>query len=533
VSPRGAAPLPTPSTKAASPADASAQANTAESLGWQLRAALPPLRLHSVSIYDVDGEVRWLSEGALGPDEHGFVVEAIGALRAANAPAHREVDLQDNRGAVFLAVRSPRGELVGLVMILVDAKTLQGLGTRIVTPQVRAILQSMAILLRPPGLTTVSQRLPTLESAPPASPAPPPTVARTADRRTAPAAAASRLPPEVEQRVSPQADRRAVPRPAGAGISANTGSSSAPSRAQPVAAAPATKDSTASNTLSGDFLLEILEPRQTDDVLTFELTENVPVLAPAEKSAEKPVEKPANVAARRSSGPELSPRSAADKPLQIQELVKLRAGGRTRRMRILPRSDGTDQAFDALALTEVVAWLRLHPELSERSPMSFAIGVPEHALEGDRLPSLIASCFRQGGMRPESIGFEIQEQVCVRHRAQAERLIAQCEKLGCFFVLDDFSFHSEAMEMLRSKALRLVKVDPKLTSDAMREKLAQARVIAIAQAAKVLGIHCSAKQVDSQAARRWLTAIGFDFAESSQFDGPRSLESLLALPAAQ
>jgi len=121
--------------------------------------------------------VLWLSEGALGPDEHAFVVEAIEALREPSAPPHRECDLQDNGGAVFLAVRSPRGDLVGLVMILVDAKALQGLGARIVTPHVRTILQSMAILLRPPGLTTVSQRLPTLESAASASPAPPPSAA--------------------------------------------------------------------------------------------------------------------------------------------------------------------------------------------------------------------------------------------------------------------------------------------------------------------------------------------------------------------
>ncbi len=50
---------------------------TAESLGWQLRAALPPMRLHSVSLYNVDADVLFLSEGALGPDEHNVVVEAI------------------------------------------------------------------------------------------------------------------------------------------------------------------------------------------------------------------------------------------------------------------------------------------------------------------------------------------------------------------------------------------------------------------------------------------------------------------------
>ena len=62
-------------TPAAAPA--AAEPITAESLGWQLRAALPPLRLHSVSLYDEQANVLWLSEGALGPDEHSLVVEAL------------------------------------------------------------------------------------------------------------------------------------------------------------------------------------------------------------------------------------------------------------------------------------------------------------------------------------------------------------------------------------------------------------------------------------------------------------------------
>ena len=61
-------------------APAASESITAESLGWQLRAALPPLRLHSVSLYDEQANVLWLSEGALGPDEHNLVLEAMEKL---------------------------------------------------------------------------------------------------------------------------------------------------------------------------------------------------------------------------------------------------------------------------------------------------------------------------------------------------------------------------------------------------------------------------------------------------------------------
>ena len=44
------------------------------------------------------------------------------------------------------------------------------------------------------------------------------------------------------------------------------------------------------------------------------------------------------------------------------------------------------------------------------------------------------------------------------HMAQVERFITLCDKLGCFVVIDDFSFDSSVLTLLRSKALRLVKI---------------------------------------------------------------------------
>ena len=63
-------------------------------------------------------------------------------------------------------------------------------------------------------------------------------------------------------------------------------------------------------------------------------------------------------------------------------------------------------------------------------------------------------------------------------------------------------------------------------------KLPQAVVIAISQAAKVLGVHCVAKRVDTQVGRQWLSAIGIDFAQGFLLEKPQPLEDL-ALPGRQ
>src|SRR5487761_806017 len=111
-----------------------AEPATAEALGWQLRSALPPMRLHSVSIYDSQGNVLWLSEGALGPDEHGLVVEALETMTTTGSKSCCENRLEDGRVAAFLAVRAPQGHLVGLAMVLADLKSCgEGLTERLMT----------------------------------------------------------------------------------------------------------------------------------------------------------------------------------------------------------------------------------------------------------------------------------------------------------------------------------------------------------------------------------------------------------------
>src|SRR5579859_1473641 len=133
----------------ASAASATSEPVTAESLGWQLRAALPPMRLHSVSLYDEQANCLWLSEGALGPDEHNLVLDALDVLTNDKSLPCYENGLEDGRVAVFLPVRAPQGDLVGIAMILADMKSVSdGVLEKIVSPQVRTIMQKIAVLLR-------------------------------------------------------------------------------------------------------------------------------------------------------------------------------------------------------------------------------------------------------------------------------------------------------------------------------------------------------------------------------------------------
>ncbi len=483
-----------PNQNAALRPETEAQGETAAGLGAQVLALLPNLRLHSVSLFDAKGDVQWLSEGALGPDEQSVVEESIATLSAAASRAHLEASLADSRAALFLAVRTPRATLAGIVMVLMDAKSLSSgnLAARVLTTSMRAVLQKIAMLLVPPPPLAATGTLSSLSAI------------RMFSSGT--------LPLEVAR----------VPG-AGMGDTANAALVADSVDWQLTAEPPGP-------TLRDAQALEILEPPAAsdplpgDDVLAWSAPETKgspeicfdadPVAVP--RTGEVPALPGVSAEARSGNAP----------TLRLRELLRLRAGGRTRRYQVVPVAE--HQRGDALAtLNQLLAWLQQNSQVLRGEPLSFTIGVSAQALGDARLPAALASALAAAPVEPGMIGFELREAACVNQRLLAERFLAQCEQSHCFAVIDDFTFDTAVLDLLRSNAVRLLKVDARLVASALRDKLAQARVIAIAQAAKVLGMHCAAKYVDSQAGRRWIAAVGFDFNQSS------TTESLLRLSGPQ
>jgi EAL domain-containing protein (putative c-di-GMP-specific phosphodiesterase class I) len=555
----------TSTAAAAAPATVPAAAQsgplTVEALGQQLREVLPTRRLQSVSLCDHEANVLWLSEGALGPDEHSLVTEALTLLAAdISLPCH-EMGLEDGRLALFLPVRSPSGAPVGIAMILADRKSV-GDDTleRMTAAPVRAIMQRLAVLLKPSDLRSGgTARVPVLQLdedaelaevvdalMPPAARAP--VVAPPAPVAAAAAATAISAeevddilqfdpPPEV----TPPAPRQETPvmapvkpeRPqpfvleledthAGPAESLDMveldfqppppkgPSARAPARPAAAAAAPA-----------------VAPPPATV----------IPVVrASAPARVAPPAPRPAATVAAPAPARSVTSAPAVNDPnlmLELLPFAKLRAGGQTRRYQVLSRSSTPQRdpaAFDTLVLQRLLGWLAAHRASWNSQPTSFTVNLSIATLEDERFAQKMAATLNTHGIAADSIGFEIAEALCTQRRAQVERFITQCDKVGAWVVIDDFSFDSQVLPLLRSKSLRLVKIDPKLTSNALKDKLAQAMVVATVQAAKVLGIHCSAKKVDSQAALQWLTAIGCDFAQGQALARPQPLDALASSP---
>ena len=91
----------------------------------KVRAAVEPARAHAVSLHDEKGDVLWLSESSMGPDEHNAVREAIDSFSRPDTPPVLAYDLGDARSAVLLRAVSARRALVGAIMLIMDSRTIR------------------------------------------------------------------------------------------------------------------------------------------------------------------------------------------------------------------------------------------------------------------------------------------------------------------------------------------------------------------------------------------------------------------------
>ncbi|MEO6185231.1 MAG: EAL domain-containing protein [Steroidobacteraceae bacterium] len=235
--------------------------------------------------------------------------------------------------------------------------------------------------------------------------------------------------------------------------------------------------------------------------------------------------------------------------LYVQQLVKLRSTGRTRRYEVLLRSDSVESSpkeaprdmlaraedpasggkLDRVVVTELCQWLARNGAQLDVDPAAFSVNLSTGALLDEAFMPFLEKALRDARINPRLLGFEIRERQCRKYPAEALRFLQFCERVGFHAVIDDFTFHSDVLPMLRQRSVRMLKIDAALTVAALKDKVAQAQVAAISHGSRVLGMHCVAKRIESPTARQWLAAIGVDFAQGYLLEGPLPITELASL----
>jgi EAL domain-containing protein (putative c-di-GMP-specific phosphodiesterase class I) len=455
----------------------------------KVRAAVEPARVYAVSLHDQRGDVLWLSESSMGPDEHNAVREALETFATAGSPPLLVCDLGDSRSAVLLRAVSERRAMVGVVMVVMDARVIKqdARGAlRLMTPKLQRAIADFAEM-------------------------------RPEPERPATAAAAAAAAASASARVAPT---RAV-----TDIGALTlADDFVPSQPAPaVAQAPASPMPRAPSTPAA---MSMLAPQP------------IRAARPPQGAVTPEIDR-LHAALRRSPI-----------ALHVQRLVPLTKGSQLRRYEVLLRSksedapnsapqamlkaaveNGLGSMIDRRVIIELIGWLVHHPDFWKSTAVMFSVNLTTTALHDEHFMKFVELCLAKSALPKGMIAFEVDTATAVKLADKIPEVAAALHRLGCPLVLDDFAMRTECFALLRLPGVRYVKLAPEITTKMRTDKLSQAAITAVVQMARVLGMHTVAKRTESAAEQEWLTALGVDFVQSNSMSPPVAIESLSKTPA--
>jgi EAL domain-containing protein (putative c-di-GMP-specific phosphodiesterase class I) len=455
----------------------------------KIRVAIEPMRVHAVSLHDEQGDLLWLTESSMGPDEHNAVHQAFESFANGSGPTTVTFDLGDSRSAVLFRVTNAKRAMVGAAMVIVDSRAIKpgaDGGHQLMSQKLLRALGDFAVMRRRAG--------------PEPAPAPEP-VSQPKTSTAAPTAVDSAPPLTLTAMSEISLSEARAP-----------AARAAPTRAAPVRA-PAQYAAAARAPAARPL------PAEPTRLVSNEITPEIDRL---------------NAALRRSPI-----------ALHVQRLVPLSKGSKLKRFEVLLRSKadtapnsapqamlkaavehGLGSMIDRRVVTELIGWLVRHPPVWEGAGSMFSVNLTKTALHDEHFMKFVRMCLDKAALPRQTIAFEIDVPTAMKFGNKITQVAAGLHRLGCPLVLDDFALRTECFALLRLPGVKYIKMAPSITAKMRTDKVSQASITALVQMSRVLGLHTVAKRTESAAEQEWLTALGVDFIQSNALSPPVAIESL-------
>ena len=196
-------------------------------------------------------------------------------------------------------------------------------------------------------------------------------------------------------------------------------------------------------------------------------------------------------------------------PIHARCYTRLQQGGGTRRYEISVMPANSNH--DASVIERVVEWLTQHRQRYVTKPSTFTIAISATAAADAQFSARLEQCLTRNEIDEGLVMLLVPAAAWQMQPERVKVLLAACERVRCHVMLDDFVLNETSLDLLRSKAVRMLKLHAELTAEAMENRYPRAILSACVQIARVLGIHCVAKRVVTATAKNWLTSAGIDY----------------------
>jgi EAL domain-containing protein (putative c-di-GMP-specific phosphodiesterase class I) len=438
-------------------------------IAQHIAAALGAVRLWSLSLHDERADVLWTSDNSLGPEEHGAVSAALelGGYDWGST-ARRDSNLGVGRVAITLSVRPSAGSVLGVVMLVVDAKTVHS-GSSLLAERLRVM---------EPHLRAFSDWLAADISA-----------TQTHLR------ALVEVPVDFELELEATGARIGAVRPR-------------PKSSQPPALSAATAPGTAAPPTTAAPAKPAPPPASPRDRHIVELTA-LPILLYVQQ---------------------LQPLAEGRRTERFEVLLRTDSeqGRKEAPLSVLQKAadGGVGSLLDRRIVTDLLAWLVANEGAWRTNRKAFTVNLSISTLTDRYFLHFLDRCLLKAELPRGMIGFELDAKQWAQQPDRVDEFCKVLAALGCNVILDDFSLSMKHAALLGLKGLSMVKLNPSLTKTIRTDKLSQAVAAGIAQMTRLLGVHSCVKAVEAGENQKLLSALRIDFAQSFDFSAPKPIETL-------
>jgi EAL domain-containing protein (putative c-di-GMP-specific phosphodiesterase class I) len=187
---------------------------------------------------------------------------------------------------------------------------------------------------------------------------------------------------------------------------------------------------------------------------------------------------------------------------------------------------GLGSVIDRRVAGALIVWLSARNDVFADEPAQFSMNLSASSVADPNFMRFIELCISKSEIAPALMAFEIDQSLWRKDRSCVEKLCERADIMGVGVVVDNCLLDDQTVELLGLPAVRLAKIDRKLTWDLATSKAARMRIAAIAQIARVGGVHTVAKQVERPEEQELLRVLGVDFLQGHAVAGPAPLEAV-------
>lgn len=210
---------------------------------------------------------------------------------------------------------------------------------------------------------------------------------------------------------------------------------------------------------------------------------------------------------------------------QFEVLVRMRSetGDIIPPMAFIPAAERYNlmPAIDRWVINAAFAACARHGDAGD----SCTINLSGSSLGDPLLLDFIRERFRNYGVAPRRICFEITETAAIANLVDTMPLLNELKKMGCRLSLDDFGSGMSSFAYLKSLPVDYLKIDGAFVRDLLEDPTDFILVQSIHNIAQAMGIHTVAEFVESEEVFEKLREIGVHYAQGYWLGMPGPLES--------